>query len=450
MTIYAQHHHTADLEIWLQRRKHPSYAGVVTFRPPGSLVDESLIPGDLPLIALDTSQLLQHNLDEHLYGRALTDVLFADQRMRDALLNARSRALGAGVPLRVRLRLDPDDPLLHTVRWELLRDPTAPHSPFLCTNADVLFSRYLASPDATPIRRGDQSAITALVAIAAPNNLEEQYGLARIDRDREIAVLQPAFQGIPATILEQTTLTTLTTALLDGPTILYLVCHGTIRYGRPYLWLEHHQGTAEQIEGDVFVERIRGLARRPLLIVLASCQSAGQSNTATDALVALGPQLAQAGVGAVVAMHDNISIATVQAGIPIFFGELRRHGQVDLATAAMRNVLATRGEDWWQPVLFLRLADGLLFQPSVVVPAQPANSSGSSSAPLPPAVAREIGRKQSLLDLVAEKIAYFEEQELLAIDPNAKFQLKKQLADLRAQRTATEAEIMRLREGGTL
>lgn len=448
MTARVEHYPAADLEIWLQRREHPIYASVVTFRPPGSLVDESLITGELPRVVLDEPRLLQQSLNHHAYGAALTEILFAEQRMREALISARNRALGAGVPLRVRLRLDPDDPLLHTVRWELLRDPIAPHSPFLCTNADVLFSRYLASPDATPIRRGDQSAITALVAIAAPNNLEEQYGLARIDRDREIAVLQPALQSIPATILEQTTLTTLTTALLNSPTILYLVCHGTIRDGRPYLWLEHNQGAAEQIEGGAFVERVRSLARRPLLIVLASCQSAGQSNTATDALVALGPQLAQAGVGAVVAMHDNISIATVQAGMPVFFAELRRYGQVDLATAAMRNVLATRGEDWWQPVLFLRLEDGKLFETPMTAPLNPVELPRAVAPLLPSAIAKEIARKQDLLDLVAEKLAFFEEQELLATDPNTKFQLKKQLTDLRAQRATIEAGISRLREKG--
>lgn len=359
-------------------------------------------------------------------------MLFADQRMRDALLSAHNRALGAGVPLRLRLRLDPDDPALHTVRWELLRSPTTPNSPFLCTNAGMLFSRYLSSPDATSIRRGDSSTITVLMAVAAPGDLE-RYGLDRIDRAKEIATLQPALQGIPTTILERTTITTLTTALLNGPTILYLVCHGTIRDGRPYLWLEHDQGAAEQIEGGVFVERVRGLARRPLLIILASCQSAGQIHASSDGLIALGPQLAQAGVGAVVAMHDNVAMATVQAGMPVFFTELRRHGQVDLALAAMRNVLATRGNDWWQPVLFLRLADGAL-----VAPTAPAKEAPTTA---PPARARAIAHKQRLLDLLMEKISFFEEQEILATDPGVRFQLKKQLDDLRAQRAALETEL---------
>ncbi len=429
----------ADLEIWLQRRDPPSYVAVVTFRPPGSPVDESLIAGDPPRVVLDKTQLLQHSLDYHAYGTALTEMFFADQRMRDVLLSARSRALGAGVPLRLRLRLDPDDPALHALRWELLRDPTAPDRPFLCTDARLLFSRYLASPDATPIRRADQSALTALIAIAAPTDLD-RYGLAAIDRAKESALLQPALSGIPTTILAQTTLTALTTALLDSPTILYLVCHGTIRDGQPYLWLENDQGATEQIAGNAMIARVRGLARRPLLIVLASCQSAGTSTMHQETLVALGPQLAQAGVGAVVAMHDNIAMATVQAGMPVFFAELRRHGQVDLATAAMRNVLATHGEDWWQPVLFLRLADGALVMPTATIERAPTTSP-------PPARAKEIARKHDLLDLVVEKIAFFEEQEVLATDPGVRFQLKKQLGDLRAQHTTIEAELARLREG---
>ncbi|MEI6777892.1 MAG: CHAT domain-containing protein [Chloroflexales bacterium] len=439
-------HPAADLEIWLQRREPPSYVAVVTFRSPGSPVDESLIAGDAPRV-LDETQLLQHSLDHHAYGTALTEMFFADQRMRDVLLNARSRALGAGVPLRLRLRLDPDDPVLHAVRWELLRDPTAHTSPFLCTDARLLFSRYLASPDATPIRRANQSAISALIAIAAPTDMD-RYGLAAIDRAKESTLLQPALSGIPTTILAQTTLTALTTALLDSPTILYLVCHGTIRDDQPYLWLENDQGTTEQIAGSTLIARVRGLTQRPLLIVLASCQSAGTSHTHTEALVAIGPQLAQAGVGAVVAMHDNIAMATVQVGMPVFFAELCRHGQVDLAITAMRNVLATYGEDWWQLVLFLRLADGALFEAPMIAPPRPVELPHAAPLPLPPARAKEIAHKQDLLDLVVEKISFLEEQEVLATDPGVRFQLKKQLGDLRAQRTAIEAEIVRLRGEG--
>lgn len=433
----------ADLEIWLQRREHLAYTAVVTFRPPDSLVEEDLMTGEAPRILLNEPCLLQHSLDHHAYGTALTEMLFADQRMRDALLSARSRALGAGVPLRLRLRLAASDPALHAVRWELLRDPTTPHSPFLCSNAGTLFSRYLSSPDATPIRRGHASAMTMVVAVASPSDLE-RYGMTKIERSTELALLQPALQGMPVTILKQTTLTSLTTALLEGPTVLYLMCHGTIHNEQPYLWLEDEQGTTAPIEGSAFVERIRNLTHRPLLIVLASCQSAGQSHTQSDGLLALGPQLAQAGVGAVVAMHDQIAIATVQTGMPVFFTELRRHGQVDLALATMRNLLATRGGDWWQPVLFLRLADGQIIETPDASLVHPTDRGQPSRANALLHQQKEIERKQRLLDLVAEKIAFFEQEKLLTADPGVKFQLKKQLRELQEQQNLIQAELLRL------
>ena len=101
------------------------------------------------------------------------------------------------------------------------------------------------------------------------------------------------------------------------------------------------------------------LPRRPLLVVLASCQSAGRTHR-PGALAAVGPRLAGAGVGAVVAMQDRLTLATAERLLPAFFAELRRDGQVDRALAAARLAVRER-PDWWAPVLFLRLRDGRLW-----------------------------------------------------------------------------------------
>ncbi|MCB9156120.1 MAG: SIR2 family protein [Caldilineaceae bacterium] len=104
---------------------------------------------------------------------------------------------------------------------------------------------------------------------------------------------------------------------------------------------------------------------RPRLIVLASCQSAGLGSsdlTAHDegALAALGPQLAEAGVPAVLAMQGNISMETVRQFMPVFFTELRRDGQIDRALAAARSRVRER-PDWWMPVLYMRLKSGRIW-----------------------------------------------------------------------------------------
>lgn len=447
MTIEPAIQPAATLELWLQRRRRPAYAAVVTFRPPGDPADQALVIGPAPRVSLNTAQLLLHRHDISAYGSALTSMLFADRRVREALIAARHHAHGAGVPLRLRLRLDPDDPALHTVRWELLRDPTAPNSPFLCTDGGTPFSRYLASPDATPVRRDNGGAASALVAVAAPGDLQSRWGLDAIDADAQIASIAPALTGLQPTILRKTTMASLVTALLDGPTLLYLICHGSLHDGRPYLWIEGDDGSAEQVDGALFVERLRGLTRRPTLVILGSCQSAGHSDAPSDALVALGPRLAQAGVGAVLALHDQVASVSLQGGMPVFFSELRRHGQADLALAAMRAVLAVKGEDWWQPVLFLRLADGAVLQPAAAPHAAPLGLPRPSSPQNALAVARELEQKRALLELLDTKIAFYQQRELISSDPATQFQLSTELGQLRARRKALEAEIARLGDG---
>src|SRR5262249_30054844 len=122
--------------------------------------------------------------------------------------------------------------------------------------------------------------------------------------------------------------------------ILYLVCHGALIKGEPILWLESATGASDRVSGRALVDRLVELRRPPRLVCLASCQSAGPGGEAQvgegGVLAALGPGLAEAGIPAVVAMQGNISMATVERFMPMFFRELRRDGQIDRAMAAAR------------------------------------------------------------------------------------------------------------------
>ncbi|PDW05069.1 CHAT domain-containing protein [Candidatus Viridilinea mediisalina] len=352
-------HITADLVIWLRRRTNAPHEALIIFRPPGIPVEEQMVEGQPPEVNLDPLLLLPHTLDINAYGNALSQVLFADSRLALALIRAQERALGARTPLRLRLQLDADDPALHRIRWELLRN--LQRDSFLCTRDQVHFSRYLGSSDTTPFSAHAVTLPTALVAVADPKNLHH-YNLAPLDGAQQIAQAQSALAGYQVAVMPHTTLPALADQLRAGPSILYLIAHGTLLDdSSTCLYLEGSDGMAEPIRAERFTSMIAGLAVRPRLVVLASCQSAGPSDGLDSGLIALGPQLAQVGVGAVLAMHDMVAVSTVTAGMPILFDELRRHGSVDRAMAAMRNVLATRGNDWWQPVLYLRLRDGQLW-----------------------------------------------------------------------------------------
>jgi CHAT domain-containing protein len=124
--------------------------------------------------------------------------------------------------------------------------------------------------------------------------------------------------------------------------------------GEPHLWLEDEGGKVDVVAGEELVTRIREMRQRPRLVVLASCQSAGQGDSETrsddrGALAALGPRLAEAGIPAVLAMQGNVTMQTVAEFMPVFFRELQRDGQIDRAVSVARGAVRER-PDWWVPV----------------------------------------------------------------------------------------------------
>jgi hypothetical protein len=100
---------------------------------------------------------------------------------------------------------------------------------------------------------------------------------------------------------------------------------------------------------------MKELQQQPRLVVLASCQSAGKGNG--NVLQAIGPQLAQAGIPAVIAMQGNISMDSVKKFMPVFFTELYKDGQIDRALSVARGIIRD-AQDFWMPVLFMRLKSG--------------------------------------------------------------------------------------------
>ncbi|PKN95102.1 MAG: hypothetical protein CVU44_00005 [Chloroflexi bacterium HGW-Chloroflexi-6] len=114
----------------------------------------------------------------------------------------------------------------------------------------------------------------------------------------------------------------------------------------------------DKVAGGDLVTRLKELPERPRLVMLVSCQSAGKGSG--DALAAIGPRLAEIGVSAVLAMQDNISMATAEKFLPAFFDALHKDGQIDRAMSSARGMLRD-APDFWVPVLFMRLKSGRLW-----------------------------------------------------------------------------------------
>lgn len=292
-------------------------------------------------------------------------MIFGERRLREAWERARGFAEGASGALQVRLVLQGDD-TLHAVRWELLHDPID-QTP-LAHHERVRFSRFLSSASLAEVQFPERPNLRAVVAVANPPTLPP--GMAPINVAIEVERAQQGLGDIPITLLDgrerrpPATLAAIAAALRDGVDILYLVCHGKLVDGKPRIWLEQEDSKNYKPSfGDNLVEVLTRLERRPLLIVLASCQGAGDTY---QVLAAIGPKLARAGVGAVIAMQGNVPMDLVVQFTPRLFAELRRDGLIDRALAAARAALPAESE-WWMPTLWMAVRDGALWHTSAKV-----------------------------------------------------------------------------------
>jgi hypothetical protein len=325
-------------------------------------------------IRIDTDMLAGLVAGEEEYGKALSGLLFGHPMVRTIYDRAVGSVSARGIPLHLRLLLDPRAPMrYHSVRWESVRDPATGNP--VTTQPNLFFSRYLSNLDWRPFRPTRWDRLKALVVVADPSDLGSKRRVGRpdvplhpIDRpaelDRARRALADRMDVVELAAPGEATLKKIMAALDEGIDVLYLVCHGGLVDGhQPRLYLEDEAGLTDVVDAGLLANRLSELDHPPTIAVLCSCQSAGAGDEemASDAgaLSAAGPRLSGAGVAAVVAMQGDISMATAEVFFPAFFEELvRRRGVVDQAMAAARGAIRHRERDWWMPVLFTRLRRG--------------------------------------------------------------------------------------------
>lgn len=357
-----------ELEFRIDWIDHGRYFVSARYVDPSSDTENQLLE---PLeINIDLDALKQNTLDIKRYGQCLTKMLFGGA-VRDAYEHARAGAATRD-GLRIRLTIQTTAPELHAVRWESLLDPT--DSSRLLIQGDVTFSRFLSAQDFRLRPLPEAGELQALVVIANPSDLEAKWRLSRItkadEQRRAISALEKGGDSgghrIRHRTLDKTAsvyniISELQARYTD---ILYLVCHGAMtEEGKPFLLLEKDDGTAQVAEGIELVERFRDIIQRPRLVVLASCESAGDRYG--HVLGAIGPRLAAVGVPSVIAMQGKISVASIERFMPKLFEELAKDGQIDRAMAIARGEIRDE-PDWWMPVLFMRLKTGRLWPRSYV------------------------------------------------------------------------------------
>lgn len=316
-------------------------------------------------------ELLAISNDLQAYGRRLSATLFDTPKAAEALAFARSHADASGLPLHISLDLSACDQEIHTLRWETLQD-SDPYQVGLALNERTLFSRALASDALIPINPRPTPARSAVIAVAAPDNLAA-YGFDPIPVATELTSSREALTTLKTASLARTTsapctLARLLSTLREGPDLLCLTCHGRVIGDQVYLWLEDEHGQAAPVAATDLAARLSALPPPawPALIVLAACES-GASVAGSVPVTTVGPLLAGKGIVAVVGVNGPLSFATNRLFLPALLSHALHHGVIDHAVAVARNVVIQR-PDWWAPILWLRLPHGRLWAPAAATP----------------------------------------------------------------------------------
>ncbi len=364
-------------------------------------------------LRLNWERLRAAELDAAAYGAELFYALF-DGPIRRAYDKATGRAEAASEGrLRVRLWIDPEAAELHALPWERLYHTSRGVETALASSALTPFSRYtgLEIPEPAPF---DQRPLRLLVVVADPTDLA-RFNLAPIAVEEEVRSLVAALQDalrrgqVAATVLPGRTglsekvrreLAQAGVEVVAGPATLdaivrhlpgcqalHLVSHGALHRERSQgeaagaLFLEQPVGGVDLVKDVEIVEKLAGVAPLPHLVFLAACESAARPAGAENAFVGIGPKLVRAGIPAVVAMQDLVSMVTARQLTADFYTHLLDHGVVDLALNQARNLLWREAQAGWSaPVLFLRLRNGQLFvQPAGEALARPAASTYSAT-----------------------------------------------------------------------
>ncbi|MGD8854700.1 MAG: CHAT domain-containing protein [Chloroflexota bacterium] len=381
-----------DLLIHIRGQQGPSNSHPVE----ATLSDGSFFVGQ---VTLDHEALLAAEIDQRQYGQLLFEALLAGGPIGRAYDLAKGMAASNSQGrLRVRLWLDGRAGELHAVRWERLLHYHGGGPIPVSITWDTPLSRYTGLGIAEPQPVGSRP-LKMLLAIANPSNLKSDYDLAEVKADVEVANLRPALDALQAnkqlevTILpgqgglepafkdelkaagyhveeRMTSLENIQRRLPDYD-IFHFIGHGAFRGrrgdvpARASLFLEKRDGTSDRVNDEEIVDRLRAAGRMSHLFFLAACESA--KGSIGQAFVGLAPRLVEAGVPAVVAMQDKISILSAQKLTRHFYEQLLKHGIVDQALNEARSTLYDQDDvNWSMPALFMRLRTGQLFEPDPI------------------------------------------------------------------------------------
>jgi streptogramin lyase len=296
-------------------------------------------------------------------GDSLFKALCPDE-VRDLYRTARASADARDHGLRMKLALT-DVPELMTLPWEFLYDDPS----FLSISQLTPIVRYLDLPRTRPVRELEPP-LRILALVSSPVDAVE-LDVARERTNLEEALGELSAQGaVELRWLERATLPALLEELRSGEFhIFHYIGHGAFRPEAQdgVLVLEDEDQRAHAVSSrrlGAILQDHRSLR----LAVLNACEGARTSED--DPFAGVAATLIQQGIPAVIAMQFEITDRAAILFAQHLYDSLAAALPIDAALAEARKAIWADDNDveWATPVLFMRVADGRLFDVARVAP----------------------------------------------------------------------------------
>lgn len=293
------------------------------------------------------------------FGQKLFRSLFTDE-IRAAYLASHNDAVRQEKGLRIKLTLDA--PELANYPWEFLFDPSS--GQFLSLFEDTPIIRYIELP--RPISPLRVSPPLRILAVASSPKDYEPLDLARERRNLAQALESLTQTGtIELDWLPTATLDAVREQLLKRTYhIFHFIGHGGFDTNQEdgILIFENAGGFANRVSGERLAV-ILGNHRTLRVVVLNACEGARTSEQ--DPFAGAAMTLVRTGnLPAVIAMQFEITDRAAIDFASGFYSALAACRPVDAAMSQGRQAIFAADNDveWSTPVLYLRAADGVIFQ----------------------------------------------------------------------------------------
>lgn len=330
--------------------------------------------GDLRL-TIDSlaEQAYQNDLwDDHsvkALGEALFMALF-DDGLRQDFVAFYNQVVVHDEQL-LRLELDVDETLLPDLAalpWEFMRVPVSANLGilWLSTARKLVFSRRRTQWFAAkPIQLKPQEKVRIALVIAAPSDLgpvvydKVEAGLKKLAAEQSDRFeLLPVLNGASAAAVDE--------LLAQKPHIFHFIGHGrfsaTNHQPKAELaFVDGIFGEAKWVDSEFFASLFN--THRPGVVLLHACE--GGTLSASQAFVGTASRVVQQNVPVVAAMQYPVTNDTALHFALRFYQDLAKGEPVDAAAQNGRRAIALdtqyKSRDFATPVLFMRVADGYLF-----------------------------------------------------------------------------------------